>query len=100
MLFCVFAADADVPSPLLQASAQRTIRNRHREELMNQIKSNSERQKREDQAALEEGRRAMSKHQEHTIKMLRMKELKLAELKSTGVPDKYCTELQTKKIGA
>jgi len=83
-----------------QASAQRTIRNRHREELMNQIKSNSERQKREDQAALEEGRRAMAKHQEHTIKMLRMKELKLAELKSTGVPDKYCTELQTKKIGA
>eukprot|EP00192_Tetraselmis_astigmatica_P006293 CAMPEP_0117697422 /NCGR_PEP_ID=MMETSP0804-20121206/29224_1 /TAXON_ID=1074897 /ORGANISM="Tetraselmis astigmatica, Strain CCMP880" /LENGTH=512 /DNA_ID=CAMNT_0005511679 /DNA_START=123 /DNA_END=1661 /DNA_ORIENTATION=+ len=83
-----------------QASAQRTIRNRHREELMNQIKSNQERRKREEAAALEEGRRAMDAASQYHVQLMKMKEIKLSELKSAGVPDKYCAELQSKKIGA
>eukprot|EP00873_Tetraselmis_striata_P017571 jgi/Tetstr1/437835/TSEL_026475.t1 len=81
-----------------QASAQQTIRNRHKEELMNQIKANQEARKREDAAALEDGRRRAAAAQAQRYEMLRMKELKLEELKDSGVPDKYCSELQGKKI--
>uniref|UniRef100_A0A061R424 Cilia- and flagella-associated protein 45 n=1 Tax=Tetraselmis sp. GSL018 TaxID=582737 RepID=A0A061R424_9CHLO len=82
-----------------QAAAQRTIRNRHREELMNQIKSNLEQKRREEHAALEEGRRAADAHSHYVNNLMKVKEMKLSELKDAGVPDKYCAELQSFKVG-
>lgn len=74
------------------------IRKHHKEELLSQISANDERRARERKEYLEEGERLRANMRAEKAKLESIKSMKLDELKGAGIPDKYRSELQRKKI--
>mmetsp|Transcript_36687 Transcript_36687/g.91378 ORF Transcript_36687/g.91378 Transcript_36687/m.91378 type:complete len:514 (-) Transcript_36687:369-1910(-) len=74
------------------------IRKHHKEELQSQIASNDERRDRERREYLEEGDRLRAKLRAEKTKLETIKQRKLDQLGSNGIPTKYRAELARKKI--
>jgi hypothetical protein len=81
-----------------QSMQTMAIRRHHKEELLSQIASNDERRDRERREYLEEGDRLRAKLRAEKAKLEGIKQRKLDELGSNGIPTKYRAELARKKI--
>ncbi|KAG2428584.1 hypothetical protein HYH02_014286 [Chlamydomonas schloesseri] len=75
-----------------------TLNSKYKEELLAQIQANEERRKRERLNYLEEGARLREAAEKERQLLLQIKERKLSELESAGVPGKYRAELEKMKI--
>lgn len=80
------------------AAAQTEIAKRYKDELLSQIQANEERKRCSRQEHLEEGMRLRQDNERERRRLEDIKERKLKELAAAGVPEKYRTELQRKKI--
>ena len=81
-----------------QAMQTMAIRKHHKEELLSQIAANDERRERERKEYLEEGDRLRAKLRAEKEKLETIKQRKLDELATNGIPIKYRSELARKKI--
>lgn len=75
-----------------------TLNSKYKEELLAQIQANDERRKRERQAYLEDGARLREAAEKEKHLLVQVKERKLGELESAGVPSKYRAELEKMKV--
>ncbi|KAG2500981.1 hypothetical protein HYH03_000803 [Edaphochlamys debaryana] len=83
---------------LQQTVNSMTLNSKYKEQLLSQIQANDERRKRERQAYLEEGARLREAAEKEKQLLLQIKERKLGELQSAGVPSKYRAELEKMKV--
>jgi len=85
-----------------EAEAQRVadaIRKRHQQDLLAQIHEAGERRVKERHEHLAEGKRTREKLSREKAHLESIKERKLAELRASGVPEKYVAELVRMKVG-
>ena len=84
---------------LLRAQvAERSLRLKHADEIRNQIIINEEKTKRERQKFLEDGNKLRAKREQESKHLEDIKQKKLEELRSAGVPQKYWAELEAKRF--
>lgn len=83
---------------VMLAQQQAAIRKMHKEEILAQIADNEECKRRERREYLEEGDRLRQKHREEKLKLENIKQRKLKELQTDGVPAKYRAELERKRV--
>lgn len=83
---------------LLQTVNGMQLNARYKEELLAQIQANEERRRRERQAYLEDGARLREAAEREKQLLLQIKQRKLGELESAGVPAKYRAELEKMKV--
>ena len=74
------------------------MRKNHQEQLRGQINENEEIRKQIHRDYLEEVTVVKKLQEEEKRRLLQIKERKLKELEAIGVPEKYCAELQKKKV--
>ncbi|GMH38916.1 hypothetical protein BSKO_06814 [Bryopsis sp. KO-2023] len=72
---------------------------KYKEELLAQMAANDHRRSKERQEQLEEGRQLLQATAKEKARLEAIKQKKLKELESAGVPGKYTAELQRKKVG-
>lgn len=84
--------------PRAQTVNAMTLNSKYKEELLAQIQANEERRKRERSHYLEEGARLREAAEKERQLLLQIKDRKLGELESAGVPGKYRAELEKMKI--
>ena len=83
---------------LPQTATALTINQRYKEELLAQIHANEDKKKKERQEYLEEGQRIRDAAEKEKQLLLEIKQRKLGELETSGVPSKYRAELERMKI--
>lgn len=81
-----------------QEQAKQTARLRNKEHVQSQIKAKEESARVALEAKFEEGRQLRAKMEAEKHQLLAIKERKLHELETAGVPAKYRVELQSTKI--
>ena len=93
---------SDPPPPLLpalpQEDAKKTIRYKFKEHVQGQIRAKEEAVRAARDAKFDEGRRLRAELERERVRLLEIKNRKLSELASAGVPAKYQTELAKAKI--
>ena len=95
----VLLANLEKERELADAAAKDALmRRRHQQDLLAQIHDHEERAKKARAEFLEEGRRERAAHEKERVRLGAIKERKLAELRESGVPDKYMTELLKMKV--
>lgn len=75
-----------------------TINHKYKEELLAQIQANEERRLKDKQDYLEEGSRLRQQSELEKQRLLQIKDMKLSQLETAGVPSKYRAELERMKI--
>jgi alpha-L-arabinofuranosidase len=85
---------------MTQTVTSMEINHKYKEELLAQIQVNEERRKKERQDYLEEGSRMRQQQELEKQRLLQIKQSKLSQLESMGVPSKYQAELERMRIKA
>lgn len=71
----------------------------YKEELLAQVAANGRRRSKERREQLEEGRKLLQNIAGEKSRLEHIKQKKLKELETCGVPSKYRAELQKKRVG-
>uniref|UniRef100_A0A8C0S2M7 Cilia- and flagella-associated protein 45 n=1 Tax=Canis lupus familiaris TaxID=9615 RepID=A0A8C0S2M7_CANLF len=80
----------------LEEERKATGRLRHANELRRQVRENQQKQVQDRIATFEEGRRLQEEAQKRRERIDDIKKKKIEELRSTGLPEKYCIEAERK----